>query len=280
MINLRANGTPVKVETTIFPDKTSQVWKLGDAIKNSNYFHIDFIWDNNESEIIHLLQLTDLLRTTSPDCYIYLNIPYLPYARQDKHVSDETTFSLTTFANLLNSKNYNIVSSYDVHSKVAKQLIKNFCNINTWDFHYKVFLEFQPNIVFYPDKGAAERYVRHENEVVIYGEKIRSQTTGNITGYQIVNADRFDLKNKKVLIIDDLVDGGATFVAAAEALKEHGVGELGLCVSHGIFSKGYDDLLDAGITNFFTTNSLPQPKMIDSRSNECFKLKRKIYEIY
>ncbi len=256
MIRLRANGTPVNVTATKFPDGTSQVWQLGSYINKCDYFHIDFLWENKEEEILHLLQLTDLIRNESPECYIYLNMPFVPYARQDKTINDQNTFSLSTFASLLNSKKYNIVAGYDVHSKVAKQLIKNFCNINTWDFHYKVHLDFKPNIVFYPDKGAADRYVRYENEVVIYGEKIREPLTGKIIGYKIVNAESFDLKDKKILIIDDICDGGATFITASKTLKELGVGKIGLCVSHGIFSKGLEELLAAGITNFYTTNSL------------------------
>jgi ribose-phosphate pyrophosphokinase len=61
----------------------------------------------------------------------------------------------------------------------------------------------------------------------------------------------------KVLIVDDICDGGATFIRAARALRaiEPDV-EVGLCVTHGIFSKGRQHLLDNGIDKIYTTNSL------------------------
>ena len=85
MINV--NGIILNITT--FSDKTTQVWKLTN-LKNS--LHV--VWDfENESEIIHLAQLKDLADASGID-FSTLLISYLPYARQDKEVSNETTFAL------------------------------------------------------------------------------------------------------------------------------------------------------------------------------------------
>lgn len=51
-----------------------------------------------------------------------------------------------------------------------------------------------------------------------------------------------DVKDKNLLIIDDICDGGGTFIQLAEKLKGLGAAKIGLFVTHGIFSKGYKDL--------------------------------------
>lgn len=255
MIKLRADGKEVEFEISKFPDGTSQVWQLKYEFSMLNYFHIDWIWENDETEILHVCQLIDLLKAQSPSCFIYLNIPYLPYARQDKGISNKTTFALTTFATILNSKNVNVVTSFDAHSNAPNYAIKKFQSVSPWDFHNRVYKDFQQDFSFYPDVGAAKRYGMQQ-EIMLFGEKVRNQVTGNIEGYKIVNADQFDLKGKKILITDDICDGGNTFIHATKALKEFGVGEIGLCVSHGIFSKEFRYMHDAGISKFYTTNSL------------------------
>lgn len=255
MITLRSDGHEIKFTTSKFPDGTSQVWQLDPEVKYT-YNKINFVWENDESEILHLLQLVDLLRGLNPKAYIYLDIPYLPYARQDKPVSNNTTFALHTFANLLNSKNINLVTSFDVHSKLAGRLINNFQSVSAGEFQNWACNTYKPDVIFYPDEGAAKRYSKGINEISLYGVKVRNQLTGAIEGYSINNVHLFPVRNKRVLIIDDICDGGATFITAAKVLYEHGASDVALCVSHGIFSKGLTALNDAGINDFYTTNSL------------------------
>jgi ribose-phosphate pyrophosphokinase len=258
MIRLKINGTPIDFTTSKFPDGTSQVWKFEKLPVETPDPHckIDFIWENNESEVMQLFMLLDLVQRTLKSPYIYLNIPYLPYARQDKVVAPDTTFALHTFAKILNGFYPNVVTVFDGHSSEARHLIQGYHSISPRNFHAEVNQKFRPDFVFYPDKGAAARYTREINEIVMFGEKVRNQRTGEIERYEVCNSQHFEMVNKRALIVDDICDGGATFIEAARALKRLGVGEIGLCVSHGLFSKGLDELKAAGISQFFTTNSL------------------------
>jgi len=257
MIKLKVNDVETEFKTSLFPDGTSQVWDIKYQDTLPDYFKIDFYWENKEVEIFQLFMLIDLIRAEHPYAYIHLYMPFLVYGRQDKEISNSTTFALTSFAKLLNTKKLNLVSSFDAHSPEAKELIRNFYSISPENFHFNVCMKFKPDFIFYPDKGACERcYFMRTNYV--FGEKVRNQLTGDIEGYKIVSS--FPLKDKKILIVDDLVDGGATFVNAANELKKLGAGKLGLCVSHGLFSKGFDEMKAAGIEEFFTTNSLIKNK--------------------
>ncbi len=67
------------------------------------------------------------------------------------------------------------------------------------------------------------------------------------------------LEGKKLLIVDDICDGGMTFIKIAEMLtKRCGPDSIELLVSHGIFSKGLDPILASGISRVYTTDSFDQ----------------------
>jgi ribose-phosphate pyrophosphokinase len=55
--------------------------------------------------------------------------------------------------------------------------------------------------------------------------------------------------------VDDLCDGGATFIGAAKCLRDAGAKFVGLVVPHGIFSRGVSHVLDNGIDHIHTSNS-------------------------
>ena len=81
--------------------------------------------------------------------------------------------------------------------------------------------------------------------------KSRDVKTGKLKGFKVY-AD--DLQGKDCLIVDDICDGGGTFMGLAEELKNKNAGNLYLAVSHGIFSKGFDHLAEH-FTKIFTTDS-------------------------
>lgn len=260
MIKLKVNGKEVEFKTTIFPDSTSQVWQIKEQFElKNNYIKITFLWENNEAEILHLCQLVDLIRSLDKESYIALYAPYLPFARQDKSIYSTNTFSLHTFAKILNTLKLNTVLSYDVHSDVSYKLINNFQSIEPYEFHNYVLGECKPDVVFFPDFGAENRYGSSRFQNTCFAEKHRNYETGEIISYKIVGYERYntvDFKDKKILLVDDLVDAGGTFILAAKELKKLGVKDIALCTSHGLYSKGYSGMIDAGISKFYTTNSL------------------------
>jgi ribose-phosphate pyrophosphokinase len=239
------NGQPLDV--TLFPDNTSQVWK----IPNISDFQFGFVvWKfSHEGEFVQLAQLKTLL--DSYNLETYLRITYLPYGRQDKKVSNETTFALFPFAKLLNSLNFKEVILVDPHSQVALDFIKNSRAVYPIGNLMGVIYETGADMICYPDKGALAKYVKEYGEIqlpYIFGEKVRDQLTGNITAYSLIG----DCYGKNVLIVDDICDGGMTFKILAKDLLASGAKSVVLFVTHGIFSKGVRTLLESGIQRVFT----------------------------
>jgi ribose-phosphate pyrophosphokinase len=249
------NGTPLNV--TLFPDNTSQVWKLNQISYQSECkcgeCSATVSWEfSNEAEFMHLAQLKMLLDKLAIPAR--LSLKYLPYGRQDKEVKDDTTFALRTFAKLLNSLHFEEVTIQDPHSNIALDLINNSRAIYPIFKIEKILGILDASTICYPDKGAVEKYSKIYPWVYLYGNKVRDQATGYISSYHIASDSIQTMKivGQKVLIIDDICDGGMTFVLLAKALFDHGASEVNLFVTHGIFSKGLKPLKEAGINRIFT----------------------------
>lgn len=257
---IKVNGVVVPV--TMFPDKTSQVWKLPIECFESKS-RLSVTWDfEHEGELMHLAQTVDLLRGAGLGQQIDLYLPYLPYGRQDKAITNQSTFALHSFARMLNALAFDRVFLTDPHSAVAKELINN-CYV-TYQFMVldKARGELRPTLVF-PDKGAADKYVPiFCPDVYIRCEKIRDQATGEILKQEfVIHKPREKLLSTlhehlpalgPLLIVDDICDGGATFIGIAKGLREAGAQSVHLFVSHGLFTKGVQVLRDAGIERIFT----------------------------
>ena len=249
-----------KVNVTVFPDGTSQVWKLSEELINSvrnNDMNIVWLFEG-EAEFLQLIQLEFLIlnifkRECGENITIdkTLTIPYMPYARQDKEISNTSCFALELFIKIIECSKS--VSTFDVHNpKPFMDRGFEFINEMPYDQIKSVILENDIDLIVYPDKGASERYNSFLLEKpFICLDKVRNQLTGEITGLSIKEEDKDKVKGK-VLVVDDICDGGRTFIEAAKLLDA----EKYLYISHGIFSKGVDCLYEAGYNAVYTVNDL------------------------
>jgi ribose-phosphate pyrophosphokinase len=108
-----------------------------------------------------------------------------------------------------------------------------------------------------PDAGSNKKIydlaksIGYTNEI-IRCDKLRDIPTGQIIE-TIVYKD--DLDGKDAIIVDDICDGGKTFIELAKVLKQKNVGKIYLVVTHGIFSNGFEGLAEY-ISGIYTTNSV------------------------
>jgi ribose-phosphate pyrophosphokinase len=159
-----------------------------------------------------------------------LIIPYFPAARQDRVMIPGEPLSVKVYADIINGLGFRKVIVFDAHSEVTLAVLIS------------------------PDGGALKKIYKVSEflggKEVIECSKSRDVKTGKLTGAKVY-AD--DLNGKACLIVDDICDGGGTFIGLAEALKAKNAGELFLAVSHGLFSKGFEEL--KCFEKVFTTDS-------------------------
>lgn len=180
-----------------------------------------------------------------------LVLPYLPGARQDRsNPTGDVLFTARSIAKMINSNNFERVVSLDPHSEVMPNLIYGHVAYPLG----KVILQLPSNYdaVIAPDKGGVGRAslaASVKQRGVVKASKVRDVSNGRLTGFDVtVDA------GKHYLVSDDICDGGGTFIGLGEKIIEQGA-TADLFVSHGIFSKGTDDLTRY-YDNIYTTDSL------------------------
>jgi ribose-phosphate pyrophosphokinase len=184
-----------------------------------------------------------------------LFIPYFPAARQDRVMVKGEPLSVKVYADIINSLNFKKVLVFDAHSEVTPALVNNCEVIANHKFIQSVIQSIGSDVLLIsPDGGALKKIYKLSEFLggieVVECSKSRDVKTGKLKGFKVYESD---LKGKNCLIVDDICDGGGTFIGLAEELKNKNAGKLYLAVSHGIFNKGFEDL--NCFERIFTTNS-------------------------
>lgn len=225
------------------------------------------------SDIVQLALLKDALTRFVPGVKTNLVLPYVPYARQDRVCAEGESFSILVFADLIRSMNFDAIVIFDPHSSVTEaalrpdSVVTQFDIINFNDGLRNRMTNPSMGYIIAPDSGAAKKLgpvAEYFGKPVITAEKIRDMNTGAILHTHVPLED---FSGRDVMMIDDICDGGKTFIEIAKALKKKNVGRIGLYVTHGLFSKGLKVLGDAGIDEIYTTNTIVPDGLTDPSLN-------------
>lgn len=217
------------------------------------------LYGTDADEIIQLGLWADAMRQRGHRTVAY--IPYFPAARADRGAP----FGGKVYADIINSFKLDEVVIFDPHSPVIVELINNVRVVDSARLVRQAIAGGLPSDewtaadkgyvgVIAPDKGARARAARaaaHLHLPVYQAEKIRDFATGKLSGFTVEDLPTVG----KFLIVDDICDGGGTFVGVAEAAGL-GPDRVDLWVSHGIFSgRAAENLKSFG--KVFTTDSHP-----------------------
>lgn len=186
-----------------------------------------------------------------------LVLPCLPGARQDRlNPGGDYLFTAKSIAKMINERKFPKVITVDPHSEVMPALIERCSVIRARDIFFWQTQPFTWSYVVAPDAGAAKRSaeVAHVLDVpVIQAWKKRDIATGSLSDFGI---ERIEPKGRKrALVVDDLCDGGGTFVGLAPLIDIGLNQEPDLYVTHGLFTKGLGELLQH-YSNIYTTDSV------------------------
>jgi ribose-phosphate pyrophosphokinase len=251
------DGTSRKIpfESFTFPGGEQGVRIDITALKDpADRFTIDAAL-RSSSDVLSLLMLADALRQVIPTADISLHMPYVPYARQDRVCHAGESLSIRVFAQLVNTQNFRTVTILDPHSAVTPALINNVIVTDAQDHVAKAVAAMGADVVLVaPDMGAFSRVRSIATALglqMLQAQKTRDASSGVVTGVEILGA----IPTKPLLVVDDICDGGRTFIELALAVQRIAPKHtLGLYVSHGIFSKGLE-VLSPHYSQIFTANS-------------------------
>lgn len=261
----------VKIKNYLLPQEfNSLVGKEGtiDSTKELTVIaHID-----SSDVLMDLILFTDAFvrhgKGTGESCYRKLFLPYIPYARQDRVMVSGEPLSAAVFGKLINMLEYDRVIVDDPHSDVAPSHIENVGIYDQATLAVEILGKgfFEDSVIVAPDAGAIKKVSKlatlvGKSEIGV-GNKHRDLTTGQITSTSYSGPD---VSGKRVVMIDDICDGGRTFIELAKVLRANGASEIILYVTHGIFSQGAD-VFDGYIDEVYST--YPWVKNIDGRNEK------------
>jgi ribose-phosphate pyrophosphokinase len=215
---------------------------------------------------------------------ISLYVPYFMGARSDRQFQyGGVNYIKQVISPIINSLNFSSVTVIDPHSDVLEACITNFKKVNNFSLVKFALTDIdnrddaQERITLVsPDAGAYKKIfdVAKEFKIrnIVTANKIRDLVSGQIisTEVPVTTQDA----GKTFVIIDDICDGGRTFIEIAKAIRSitdlssssNQPTKIYLVVTHGIFSAGFKEL-NKYFDGIYSTNSY-----IDENDNE-FSLK-------
>lgn len=234
--------------------------RIDEDVRGDDVFVIQST-DSNRS-IVELLLLIDALKRASARNIIAV-IPYYGYARQDRKSEPREPIASKLFANMLTTAGATRVLTLDIH---APQ-IQGFFDVvldDLWAFplfsSYFKKKELHDPIIVSPDAGGIKRAVHLGKQLdtsVAFIDK-RREKHNSVASMTIVG----DVKDKDVILYDDIIDTAGTICKAAQMCKDEGARNVYICCTHPIFSKDAVDKLSAlDTTEIITTDTIARENL-------------------
>lgn len=262
-------GLPLgKSEVKTFSDGETSV-TIHETVRGSDVFLIQSTCAPVNDHLMEMLIMIDAFKRASAG-RITAVIPYFGYARQDRKTKARDPISAKLVADLISVAGADRVLAMDLH---APQL-QGYFNIPVdhmqgvpmlVPYFADLFKEDIKNVVVAsPDLGSMSRvrnFAQRLDAPIAIVDKRRQQA--NVS--EVMNIIG-DVKDKKVILVDDMVDTAGTLCNAAKALMEKGATEIYACATHGVLSgPAIQRIIDSPIKQLvlLDTIALPQEKKID-----------------
>lgn len=247
-MSIRIVGYPDAVTKTTFPGGESCIRvNMNKPVEPHLTLELDF---ENNGDLFDLALLVDALRRKFPMHTLKLWVGYVPYARQDRVCNEGESLSIKVVADFINGLYFDAVCMVDPHSDVTTALFHRAVVVPQKKFADYMVLHAMPHdtIIVAPDAGASKKAREFAKagcySGLVQAEKVRELSTGEILETRVQCEH---VGSKDFLIVDDICDGGRTFIELAKVLRPLTDGKIKLFVSHGIFSAGekvFDNLID------------------------------------
>lgn len=202
----------------------------------------------NPTDLFILMQVGDILNRRG--VLFRLDIVYLMSMRMDRVMSYNESFSLNVVAQVINDMFPQAVHVLEPHSHKTQDLIDEY-----WGDIQSPKPNFEGYLWVYPDKGAYQRYDGSASTQVLCS-KVRDIATGKLSGFKIENPEILEeFDDKPLVVLDDLCDGGGTFVGIAKELRKAAPNrKLSIYVTHMVNPKGILNLSENYDEVYFTNS--------------------------
>jgi ribose-phosphate pyrophosphokinase len=258
-----------KAEVSTFSDGETRV-EIDENVRGMDVFLIQSTCSPVNVSLMELLIMIDALKRASANS-ITAVIPYYGYARQDRKVAPRAPITAKLVADLVTTSGADRILSVDLH---AGQ-IQGFFNIPVDNlFAIPVLIEYIKNnysdntVVVSPDTGGVVRaraFAKILGATLAIVDKRRDKPNES----EVMNVIG-DVKGKRAIILDDMIDTAGTVTQAASALKKEGAFEVLVCCTHPVLSGPAIDRIKASdIKEVIVTDTI----ILHGEAAACKKIK-------
>jgi ribose-phosphate pyrophosphokinase len=247
----------IKCELRVFPDGESKITLKG--VPKGKAVVIQSIYPPVDSNLIRALALVSQARKTASQVFVV--IPYLGYARQDRAFLPGEIITMDLVAKMFKAAGASKIIVVDIHSLIALDHLqipaKNVSAIGELVNYFKK-LKLKDPLVVSPDKGGV---VRARNFANLLGtdfialDKHRDRKTGEVT---IKTTDHHEVKGRDLILVDDMISTGGSIIKAAQYLKKQKCGKIYAACTHALLiTDAEKKIIKAGVTRIVSTNTIP-----------------------
>ena len=251
-------GIPLgKLSSRQFSDGEIQI-NIEESVRGYDIYIIQSTSFPVNNHLMELLIMVDACQRASAHT-VNVVLPYFGYARQDRTAAPREPITAKLVANMLVKAGVDRVVTLDLHAVQVQGFfdipVDNLFTIPLFADHYiKQGLTGSDVVVVSPKNSGVKRarnlaeYLEAPIAIIDYAQDDASRDEGYIIG---------DVKGKKAILIDDILNTGKTFSEAAKIVQRDGATEIYAVSSHGLFVKGAAELLDqAPIKEILVTDSV------------------------
>jgi len=253
-------GIPVGIASVgSFSDGETAV-NIGEVVRGSDVFIIQSICHPVNDNLMELLVMIDAIKRASAG-RITAVIPYFGYARQDRKARARDPISAKLVANLITTAGADRILSMDLHAPQIQGFfdipVDHLLGLPIIAEYLKEKFAGQDDLVIVsPDVGSVTRS-RKVAERLDCPLAIIDKRRPKANVSEVMNIIG-DIRNKKVVLVDDLIDTGGTIVNGADALIEAGAKEVYACCTHAVLSgPAIQRIQDSAIKEMVVLNTIP-----------------------
>ena len=238
-----------------------------ESIRGCEVFLVQSTFPNTDN-LMELLLMIDAAKRASAKSVIAV-IPYFGWARQDRKDKPRVSIAAKLVADLLSTAGIDRLITMDLHA----DQIQGFFNVPVDHLYasgvilpYLQSLHLKDLVVASPDVGGSKRantFAKYLGCPLVLCNKTRARANV-VDSMQIIG----DVKDKNVVIVDDMVDTAGTITKAADIMKAAGAKSVRACASHCVMSgPASERVQNSALEEIVFTDSIPY-------SNRCAKVKQ------
>ena len=255
-----------KLQITHFSDGEFSV-SYEESIRGRDVFLVQSTFPNSDN-FMELLLMIDAAKRASARS-INAVMPYFGWARQDRKDKPRVSIGAKLVADILGVAGVDRVITMDLHA----DQIQGFFNVPVDHLYasgvllpYLQSLKLDNMVIASPDVGGSKRastYAKYLGCPLVLCNKTRLRANV-VESMQIIG----DVKDKNVVIVDDIVDTAGTITKAADLMKASGATSVRACASHCVMSgPASDNVQNSALEEIVFTDSIPY-------SSRCPKVKQ------